>query len=311
MANTYTRAMRRYLALFAALSLMVGSIWCLSGCRRGSTGFPESDLSGRITITGSTALMPLSRVAGELFMERHPGVTVDVGGGGSFTGLEQVATGAADIGASDVAAPPEYLKRGLVDHVVAVAPFVIVVHPSVKVDNLSWEQLSAIFTGAVVNWKDVGGADENITIVNRPKASGSRAIIEEKVLGGAQFTNRATIQDSNGRVRAAVASIPGAIGYLDAAYLDQTVKAIRYNGIEYSPERVISGDYPLFAYEHMYTKGEPGEVTRAFLELILSAEFQDEYVAALRFIPVTQMSTTKERGFESFAAEKRTGENPR
>lgn len=288
---------RSRVAPLVVILAVIALLCTVPGCNGGQSRTDQKGgLTGRITITGSTALLPLARVAAELFMDRHPGVTVDVGGGGSFTGLEQVASGAVEIGASDVTAPPEYLERGLVDHVVAIAPFVIVVHPSVTVDDLSREQLCAIFRGEITNWKDVGGPDENITIVNRPKASGSRAIIEEKVLGGAQFTNRATIQDSNGRVRAAVASIPGSIGYLDAAYLDQTVKAIGYNGVKYAPERVISGDYPLFAYEHMYTKGKPNAVTKAFLDLILSEEFQDEYVAALRFVPITQMRTTTERG---------------
>lgn len=256
-----------------------------SGCSRGS---PEG-LKGTVTAAGSTALLPLAKQAAELFMSTNPGVTVNVSGGGSFTGLTQVAAGSVDIGNSDVPATPELAGQGLVDHQVAVAPFVIITHPGVGVDSLSREQLAGIFTGSITNWKEVGGPDLAITIIHRAKSSGSRATISEIVLGGRDFTDRAVILNSNGEVRQGVATNPGAIGYVDAAYLNETVKAIAYNGVPYSPENVIAGRYPVYAYEHMYTRGEARGAVKAFLDFVLSPEFQGKYVEKLGFIPITRL----------------------
>lgn len=244
-------------------------------------------LSGTVTVSGSTALLPLVQQAAEDFMNLHPNVNVVVSGGGSFTGLQQVAAGSVNIGDSDVAAPSDYASAGLVDHQVAVAPFLIVVNPDVTIDNLTAQQAVDIFTGKITNWKEVGGPDKPIAIIHRAMSSGSRATITAIVLHGAQFTDKATILNSNGDVRQAISQTPGAIGYIDAAYLDSSVKALKYNGVAYSPENVANGSYPLFAYEHMYTKGEPTGATAAFLQYVLSADFQNKSVTKAGFLPVS------------------------
>ena len=259
------------------------------GCaRRGSGG---AGLQGQVTLSGSTALLPLAQQAKETFEDKNPGVTVNVSAGGSFTGLNQVASGSVDIGNSDVAAEgaPGFKDKGLIDHQIAVAPFILVVNPGVRVDNLTREQAEGIFTGKIANWKDVGGQDQPISVIHRPPSSGSRAVIKELVLGGKEFTNQAATQDSNGALRAALASTPGSMGYLDAAYMDASVKALSYNGVAYKPENVYNGTYAIYAFERMYTKGQPQGAVKAFLEFILSSEFQEKYVEELKFLPVTKV----------------------
>ena len=268
--------------LFAVLLTAV--IIVAAGC---GPAQPSDALSGTVTASGSTALLPLVQVAAEEFMNAHPNVNVVVSGGGSFTGLEQVAAGSVNIGDSDVPAPAEYSNAGLVDHQVAVAPFLIVVNPDVTIDNLTQQQAIDIFTGKITNWKDVGGPDKPIAIIHRAKSSGSRATIKDIVLKGAEFTDKATILNSNGDVRQAISQTPGAIGYIDAAYLDNSVKALKYNGVAYSPENVANGTYPIFAYEHMYTKGEPTGATAAFLQYIMSTDFQNRNVAKAGFLPIS------------------------
>lgn len=274
--------------LAAAISLMLG-VSLIAGCG-GQKEKPAAEaVSGTVTASGSTALLPLLKPAQEEFQKKNAKVTVNVAGGGSFTGMNQVAAGSVNIGNSDVALTPEYKDKGLVDFQVAVAPFVFIANPDVAVDDLTQQQYVDIFTGKITNWKEVGGKDEKITIIHRAKSSGSRATIAAVVLKDAAFTDNAVIQDSNGAVRAAIASTPGALGYVDAPYADNTVKQLGYNGVKFSADNVINGKYPVFAYEHMYTKGQPTGAVKAFIDYVLSPEFQDNYVEKNGFIPMTKM----------------------
>ncbi|MCH3958400.1 MAG: substrate-binding domain-containing protein [Selenomonas sp.] len=144
-------------------------------------------------------------------------------------------------------------------------------------------------TGKVTNWSQVGGADQKITLIHRAKSSGSRATISEVVLKGAAFTDDAVIQDSNGAVRSAISTTPGAIGYVDAPYADDSVKVLKFDGVEFSAQNIIDGKYPIYGYGHMYTKGEATGATKAFLDYIMSDEFQNSQVEKLGFIPISKM----------------------
>lgn len=256
----------------------------------GTTAPSGTELSGKVTASGSTALLPLVKQAAAEFQEKHKNVTVDVAGGGSGTGLKQVAEGSVNIGNSDVEAGDEYKDKGLVDHQVAVAPFVLVTNKDVTVDNLTKEQAGKIFTGEITNWKEVGGADQKITIVGRAESSGSRKLIKKLVLPeGKDFAKDAIAQDSTGALRTAVEQTGGSIGYMDAPYADAKVKTLKFEGVEYKPENIFNGTYKLYAFEHMYTKGEPTGATKAFLDYMMSDEFQSKNVEALKFIPVSKM----------------------
>lgn len=275
--------------LLAAISLMLG-VSLIAGCG-GTKDEPKAaaEVQGTVTASGSTALLPLLKPAQEEFQKKYQKVTVNVAGGGSFTGLNQVSAGSVNIGNSDVPATGEYKDKGLVDHQVAVAPFVFIANTDVTVDNLSQQQYVDILTGKITNWKDVGGKDQKITLVHRAKSSGSRATIAEVVLKGVEFTDNAVIQDSNGAVRSAIASTPGSIGYVDAAYVDTTIKALAFNGEKYTADAVINGKYPVYAYEHMFTKGEATGAVKAFLDYVMSKEFQEAYVEKSGFVPMTKM----------------------
>jgi len=254
-----------------------------------SSSGAAQEISGKISASGSTALLPLLKPAQEAFQNKYEKVTVNIAGGGSFTGMNQVSEGAVQIGNSDVNLPDEYKDKGLVDHKVVVEPFVFIVDKDNKVDNITKQQAIDILTGKITNWKEVGGADQKITLIHRAKSSGSRATISDVVLKGAAFTDDAVIQDSNGAVRAAIASTPGSIGYVDAPYADDSVKVLKFDGVEYSPQNIIDGKYPIYGYGHMYTKGEPTGAVKAFIDYILSDEFQNSQVEKLGFIPISKM----------------------
>ncbi|MEW6447905.1 MAG: phosphate ABC transporter substrate-binding protein [Bacillota bacterium] len=270
--------MRKAVMFLVAFTLFAG------GCSKEDQVFtPRTE----VTVLGSTALLPLIRAAAKDFMAVNPEVSVIVSGGGSITGLYQVAAGAADIGASNVKPPArDPLYQGLVDHVIGVVPFLLITHPDVGVNGLTQEQAFDIFTGKVKNWRTVGGNEVEVTIVNRLKSSGARELIKDIILEGGEFTGNAMVVNSDGEVRDAVANTPGAIGYISAGYLGDSVKALEYNGVRCSERNVVNGTYPLVAAAHMYTKGRPSGAVKAFIDFITSDSFQIR-VKRMGLLPVS------------------------
>ncbi|CQR72935.1 Phosphate-binding protein PstS 1 precursor [Sporomusa ovata DSM 2662] len=279
--------------LTGALAMVLG-VSLLTGCggqkeAPKDAGAAQAELSGTVTASGSTALLPFLKPAQEEFQKKNAKVTVNIAGGGSFTGQNQVGAGSVNIGNSDVPLQDSLKDKGLVETKLVGIPFVFIANSDVSVDNLTQQQYADILTGKVTNWNEVGGKDQRITLIHRAKSSGSRGAIADIVLKGAAFTDNAVIQDSNGAVRAAIASTPGAIGYVDAAYADQSVKALAYNGVKYSINDVINGNYPVFSYGRMFTKGEPTGAVKAFIDYATSKEFQEAYAEKNGFVPITKM----------------------
>ncbi len=284
--------MKNIAKLLIGLLVFVISVGLLAGC--GGQSKPDqpkqaAEIQGTVTASGSTALLPLLKPAQEEFQNKHAKVTVNIAGGGSFTGQNQVAAGSVNIGNSDVGLQDSLKSAGLVEHKLVGIPFVFIVNPGVTVDSLTPEQYVGIFSGRITNWKEVGGKDQAIAIIHRAKSSGSRATIQEVVMKNAAFTDNAVIQDSNGAVRAAIASTPGAIGYVDAAYVDGSVKGLAYNGVKFAPENVTGGKYPVYTFGRMYTKGQPTGAVKAFIEYATGKEFQESYAEKMGFIPLTKM----------------------
>ena len=268
----------------------------LTGCGGGTPAKKEepakpaaTEISGTVKASGSTALLPLLKAGQEEFQKKNAKATVNIAGGGSFTGQNQVASGAVDIGNSDVALDPKLNDKGLVEHKLVGIPFVFVVNKDVKVDNLTTQQYVDIMTGKITNWKDVGGQDLKITLIHRSPSSGSRATIQELVLKTNKFTDTAVIQDSNGAVRAAIASTAGGFGYIDAAYADASVKTLAVDGVKYSLADVAAGKYKVLTFGRMYTKGQPNGATKAFIDFVTSKEFQETYAEKSGFVPLTKM----------------------
>nr|WP_071542445.1 phosphate ABC transporter substrate-binding protein PstS family protein [Moorella thermoacetica] len=292
----------------AILVIALVAVLAVAGC--GKKEFPapqqgssqqssnqQSGGSGAITAAGSTALQPLVDEAAKQYMEKNPGVRIVVNGGGSGNGLSQVFQGAVQIGNSDIFAEE---KDGidasqLVDHKVAVVGMAAVVNPDVKVDNLTQQQLIDIFTGKITNWKDVGGPDQKINIVNRPKGSGTRATFKKYALNGAEEAQGIAMeQDASGTVRKTIAETPGAIGYLALSYIDSSVRPLKIDGVEPTAANIVNNKYKVWAYEHMYTKGQPTGEVKKFLDFIMSDEVQKNLVTKMGYIPVTDMKVERD-----------------
>jgi phosphate transport system substrate-binding protein len=244
-----------------------------------------NEITGTVTASGSTALLPMVKAAGEQFMAKNPKATINVSGGGSGTGVKNVAEGTSDIGNSDVQAAAEFKDKGLVEHVVCIAPFAIVVNNDVTVGDLKTQQVADIYAGKITNWKDVGGKDEKITLVHRPDSSGSRALVKQLIMGSADFSKDGVTQDSSGAVKTTVGQTAGSIGYIDTPYIDSSLKAIKIDGVAFGKDTIKNGTYKLYGQERMYTKGEAKDASKAFLDFIMSDDFQNNQMEKLGFLP--------------------------
>lgn len=257
-----------------------------------SWGYTTRDENSGVNITavGSTALQPLVEAAGEDYANSHNGVFINVQGGGTGTGLAQVQAGAVDLGNSDMFAEEKsgIDAKKLVDHRVAVVGIAPMLNKKAGVDNLTQQQLIDVFTGKVKNWKEVGGNDLPVVLVNRVEGSGTRATFEQWGLKGAKSAD-AQEQDSSGMARSIVSTTPGAISYASFAYLDKSIEVPKLDGVKATNDNVVNGDWPIWSYEHVYTKGEPKPEVQAFLDSIMSEKIQTTLVPQLGYISIHDM----------------------
>ena len=234
----------------------------------------DADLSGSISMVGSTSMEKFANALSETFMEKYPKVTVTAEFVGSGAGVEAAANGTADIGNASRNLKDEEKAKGIAENIVAIDGIAVVVDPSNTVEDLTKDQLAGIYDGTVTNWKDVGGNDAPIVVVGRESGSGTRTAFEE-LLELEDKCKYANELDSTGAVMAKVASTPGAVGYVSLDVLDDTVKAVKLEGAEPTEENIKAGTYFLSRPFVMATKGEISEqndLVKALFDFIYSEE---------------------------------------
>ncbi|QNQ82894.1 phosphate ABC transporter substrate-binding protein [Lactobacillus sp. PV012] len=249
----------------------------------------------KITVVGSSAMQLLAEQAGNDYRLTHANSNIVVQGGGSGTGLSQVQAGAVEIGTSDVYAETQKGIRAseLVDYPIAVVGIVPIVNKGVGIKNLTLKQLKEIFTGKISNWRQVGGRNLPITVINRSKGSGTRSTFEAIALDNAKPI-KAQEQDSNGTVRKIVNSTPGTISYISFPYAnDKNIQKLSLNGVTPTNAHVTTNAWPLWSYEHMYTKKKVNQKTKAFIKYMLSNKVQKDLIPNLGYISVNDMKVIR------------------
>lgn len=237
----------------------------------------SSDLSGSISMSGSTSMEKLVTALSQDYMEKNKNVTVNAEFVGSGAGIEAVTAGTVDIGNASRALKDEEKANGIVENVVAIDGIAVVTDPANKVEDLTKDQLTKIYTGEITNWKDLGGSDSPIVVIGRESGSGTRGAFEELLKVEDQCVYASEL-DSTGAVMAKVAATPGAIGYVSLDVIDDTVKTLKLDGVEPTEENIKAGSYSLSRPFVMATKGEiseQSELVQNWFEYIKSSEGQE------------------------------------
>ena len=232
------------------------------------------ELSGSITLAGSTSMEKLCEALSESFREKYPKITVTVEYTGSRAGLESPAGGSVDIGNSSRNLKDEEKESGAVENIVAIDGIAVITDKENTVTDISSEDLAKIYKGEIKNWSELGGSDAAIVVIGREAGSGTRDAFEE-LLDVADACAYAQELDSTGGVLAKVASTPGAIGYVSLDVVDDSVTSVSLNGVPSTEEKILAGEYLLSRPFVMATKGEvsaQNELVQTWFEYIRSDE---------------------------------------
>jgi len=243
-----------------------------------------------LVVAGSTSIQPFADKWAEVFMEKRPGETVDVQGGGSSAGIQAVRTGAAHIGMSSRELKGE--EKELYQIEVAHDGLAIIVHPANPLENLTTEQVKSIFLGEITSWETLNGQRKAITVVVREEGSGTRGAFQELVMGKSRITKKAIVQDSNGTVREIISRDPNAIGFISLGLVNESVKALALNGIKPTEEAILKKEYKLVRPFLFLTREAPSGLAKEFIDFILSEEIQ-ELVHKEGLIPVRRSAGTE------------------
>lgn len=273
--------MKKAMSAVAASAVLALS---LAGCG-GTQGAAAPDetggtaaLSGAVSTNGSTSMEKVIGVLSEQFMADHSGVTVTYDPTGSGTGIESVSNGSCDIGLSSRALKEEETAAGLTATVVALDGIAVIVNEACPVEDLSLDQLTAIFTGAVTDWSALGGEAGAIACIGREAGSGTRDGFES-ITGTEDACVLAQELTSTGAVIEAVKNNPNAIGYasLSSAEGQAGIRLVTVGGVACTEATVLDGTYAIQRPFVLVTKtdGALSEAAQAFFDFATSAAAND------------------------------------
>lgn len=273
------------LGMAALLAIGVSAVLGACGGSQESSG-ADSSRASNITVKGSDTLVILGQRWAEVFMQKNPGISVQVTGGGSGTGIAALINGTTNVAESsrpmkDKEKADVKAKQGkdVLELPVAVDGLAVYVHASNPVNELSLAQIKAIYTGAVSNWKQVGGKDERIILYSRENNSGTYVYFKEHVLENADYHPTAQTLPGTAAVINAVAKDPKSIGYGGIAY-GEGVKHLKVKpddkspGVEPTMENVLAAKYPISRYLYWYLAGQPAGDLKRLAEWVVSKEGQ-------------------------------------
>jgi len=258
---------------------------------------PTAASAGSITIKGSDTMVLLGQRWAEQYMAKVPGSSLQVTGGGSGTGISALINGTTDIcqasrsmsAAEKTNLRDRYNTPG-VEIPVARDGLSVYVNAANPIKELNMDQLRLIFTGKIINWKEVGGSDSKIILYSRENSSGTYVFFKEHVLKNADYSQRAQSMPGTAAVVNAVSKEKNSIGYGGAAY----AKGIQVLGIKKDAESpavepslatVQNGSYPLSRPLFFYLRNKATGDIKSFIDWVLSAEGQ-EIVTKVGYFPV-------------------------
>lgn len=227
--------------------------------------------SGTI-IAGSTSVQPYAEVLAEEYMVLNPDSQIDIQGGGSSAGITAAQTQSAEIGMSSRSLKDE--EKSLWHIEIARDGLVLIVNPNNNIQDLTLDQIRDIYSGIITDWSQLGGTVARINLIAREEGSGTRSAFTELVMGEAEITPKAIVQDSNGSVMQLVAGDPNAIGFISLGLVNDSVKALHLDGVEATAENIMNDSYMLARPFLFVTKDEPTGLTKSFIEFTLSLEGQ-------------------------------------
>ena len=248
--------------------------------------------AGNIVIKGSTTVLPIAQKVAEAYMKANPETKITISGGGSGNGIKAIIDGTTDIADSSRFIKGKEVQLAVekgtypVPFSVAYDCIIPVVHPSNNIDNITMDQLKAIYQGEMKNWQEVGGPDRPVVVVSRDTSSGTYEVWENKVMNKARVSPRAMLQASNGAVVQTVAKNKNAIGYIGLGYLNDSVKALTVDGIEGSEETTLNGSFPISRPLFMFTRGWPTGDTSKFINYVLHPNKGQKLVKSAGYVPL-------------------------
>ncbi|MFZ3062393.1 MAG: phosphate ABC transporter substrate-binding protein [Actinomycetota bacterium] len=263
--------------LFLSIPLLLLLILTLNGCRAGTerdAAFPKE--ARRIKISGSRTCLPLFQILAEAYRAKHPDVEiVFLPGAHSGAGVAGANNGTLDIGLVSRELKPEEAKLGLKYYVVSLDGLAIFTNPSIKIKNLTTNQIKGIYAGEITNWKDVGGPDEKIIVLDRAEDESAKIILREYVLGSIPTTPSATLLYFETDMVKALETTPNAIGYLSLGYAishSLRLNMISVDGKAPSVKNIYSGKYQVVRPLGIVVKKEPAGIAKAFLDYVFGKE---------------------------------------
>ena len=260
-------------------------------------GEQESENGGglRLSMGGSTTMDPVMTSAVEEYLRNiDPSAELSYDAPGSTAGIQGTLNGVYDIGASSRALYIREREQGLLATTIAIDGLGVITHGTVPIDDISLEDLAAIFVGEIRNWGYFGGPDQEIVVVRRDQASGTFGAFLERVLvrtygDDARYIRRSLVTESNGNMATMVTQTPYSIGYASLVTLrrvrEQGGKALSVNGVENTVQTVATGEYPITRPLNVVTVGEPTDNREIFVDFLLGSEGQD-IVRDVGYLPV-------------------------
>lgn len=271
----------RYFNFF--LIAFLGASFFLAGCQR---------QKGGLTIAGSTSVEPFAEILAEEYMEHRGNEKIFVQGGGSSAGIQAVRTGAAHIGMSSRLLTSQ--EQDLVSIAIAYDAIAVIVHPSNPIQNLTLAEIRKIFSGQVRRWEEIGGKSAVITLVSREEGSGTREAFQQLLMGKAEISLRALVQDSNGAIRQVVADDPNSIGYISLGLVNEKVKAVKIDGIEATIDNIRQKKYRVVRPFLFVFLSEPKDMSKRFVDFVLSESGQKLLIQE-GLVGVSSLSESKDK----------------